>query len=170
MTRGAAIRLAILLIGPLLAYAVWSPGVETTDGRFDRGRNGLWLAHGWLGGTDWFVRNDKPREPFESPAALDRLGRTCRENGVAFVYPHLCPADAAGSLPECDPVKLDRLAEALPGVAILPWVGGVFQSGINAGLIDLGPSTGGFTGVAIYADWTTSDAEWDVFRRQFRRQ
>jgi len=127
MTRGAAIRLAVLLLGLILAYAAWSPGVETTGGRFDRGRNGLWLAHGWLGGPDWFVLNDKPRDQYHSPKALERLAHTCRDNGITVVYPHLCPATSTGALPDLDAGRIAPLAAALPGVSILPWVGGVHQ-------------------------------------------
>ena len=324
-SRAAAVRLAVLIFGALAAYALWNPGVPESHGRFDQGRNALWLAHGWLGGPDWFVRNERPREAYESPAAFHRLAETCRRNGIAYVFPHLCPAEATGALPPLDPAKVAPLAAALPEAMILPWVGGVFQqdcpidsaawrdtfvsncaallqqhpeldgihlnieplpdgnagylllladlkrrlpagrmlsvaayppptrwhphpevhwseayyaeiarhadqivpmlydtsirvpkayvslvrrwtrevllwghtrevvlgvpayedegvgyhdprvenienalAGVNAGLADLGESRGGFTGIAVYADWTTSDEEWAAFRRQFR--
>ncbi len=34
------------------AYSLWSPGLKIRDGRHDRERNGLWLAHGWLGADE----------------------------------------------------------------------------------------------------------------------
>ena len=53
--RRLAIGLAVCLGLPLLAYALWTPGVASTGGKFDRSRNGLWLAHGWMGDAAWFA-------------------------------------------------------------------------------------------------------------------
>ena len=46
--RGALVA-AVLLVAVLTGYALWSPGLEVTDGRYDLGRNAIWLGHGWLG-------------------------------------------------------------------------------------------------------------------------
>lgn len=55
----------LLAIG--LGFILWKPGLDIRDGRHDRGRNGLWLGHGWLGGDDWFIRYPPPTwwRPFE---------------------------------------------------------------------------------------------------------
>ena len=45
-----------------LAYALWTPGLVVKDGRNDKGTNGIWLAHGWLGGDEWFIQNAKNSE------------------------------------------------------------------------------------------------------------
>src|SRR5438034_2866009 len=39
-----------LLLAVWFGYLLWSPGLDIRDGRHDRGRNGIWLGHGWLGG------------------------------------------------------------------------------------------------------------------------
>jgi hypothetical protein len=84
---------ALLLAG----YALWSPGVEVTDGRHDRGHNGLWLQHGWLGDDSWFERNHKKdRIPqFRDSARIAELAQ--------------------------------RLREGMEGVRVMPWVGGVLN-------------------------------------------
>ncbi len=111
----------------LAAYAVWSPGRDVTDGRHDRGTNGLWLAHGWLGDDAWFRRNGgEAREPeFRSERALAGLADRLRRNGIADVFPHLCPCRPDGSLPGVDDAQAERLLTSLPGVRVMPWIGGV---------------------------------------------
>jgi hypothetical protein len=51
-----------LLVAVWLGYWLWAPGLDVRDGRHDRGRNGIWLAHGWLGTDEWFVHNAKTNE------------------------------------------------------------------------------------------------------------
>ena len=40
--------------------------------------------------------------------------------------------------------------------------------GVNAALFALGPRATRASGIAIYADWTTSPADWSIFERRFR--
>src|SRR5262245_50854664 len=49
----------VFILTAWLGYLLWTPGLDVRDGRHDRGGNGLWLQHGWLGGDDWFIRNGK---------------------------------------------------------------------------------------------------------------
>jgi hypothetical protein len=60
--RRVAVAILSLTVVVIMAYALWQPGTEVPDGRNDRGSNGIWLAHGWLGGDEWFVGNDKTNE------------------------------------------------------------------------------------------------------------
>ncbi len=89
------LRLGLILGLPLLGYALWTPGVESSDGKFDHARNGLWLAHGWMSDDAWFTANHRDKNAYESEAAKTLLRRTCQENGIAYVFPHLCPVTAA---------------------------------------------------------------------------
>jgi hypothetical protein len=123
--RRLAIGLALGLGLPLLAYALWNPGVASSHGRFDHARNGLWLAHGWMADDAWFVRNRRDPAAHDSDVTRRRLQTTCGDNGVAYVFPHLCPATPRGDLPAHDADRIDSLLAALPDVAVLPWVGGV---------------------------------------------
>lgn len=109
-----------------LAWVLWSPGDEITDGRHDRRENGLWLAHGWIGGDEWFTKfrkeGEKPR--YRSEEALKSLAARVKAHGISDVFPHLCPAEPGGRLPAVDVEATERFLDALPGVRVWPWVGG----------------------------------------------
>jgi hypothetical protein len=125
LLREIARRLVVLgILG--LAWLLWSPGDEIRDGRHDRRENGLWLAHGWMGGDEWFTRygkeDEKPR--YRSDEALRSLAARLKQHGISDVFPHLCPAEPGGKLPAVDAVATERFLDALPGVRVWPWVGG----------------------------------------------
>src|SRR5689334_14311164 len=82
--RGLIKRL--LLLGILsLAWFLWNPGDEIRDGRHDRRENGLWLAHGWIGGDDWFARHRKESEKprYRSEEALQSLAARLKAHGIS---------------------------------------------------------------------------------------
>jgi hypothetical protein len=91
----------------------------------------VWLEHRWL---------ERP----QSPAEMETLVAGLRRRGVAYVFPHLIPFDAAGNLPRHDREQMRAfLAVArrvAPGLKVLPWVGGlrVGYRRQRAGLIELG--------------------------------
>jgi hypothetical protein len=118
---------AAVLLTVALAYGVWSPGLEITDGRHDRGRNALWLQHGWLGADDWFVRHDRleRRGGFRSVEHIAQLAALLRRNGIADVFPHVAPAGQSGRLPPVDHEQVERFLDGLAGSRVLPWTGGV---------------------------------------------
>jgi len=127
MTRRGrwSVRLAVVLL-PLLAYALWSPGLDRKDGRNDRQRNAAWLAHGWLGDDGWFARNHRDPSRFRDPAAIRMLVERLRTHHVVDLFPHLCPL--AGESPaDHDAVQTERFLDATPGLRVMPWVGGVFE-------------------------------------------
>ena len=123
--RRLGIGLALGFGLPLLVYALWNPGEASSHGKFDRARNGLWLAHGWMGDDAWFARNKRNPADYDTSSARDRLRSTCAENGILYVFPHLCPASPRGDLPAHDADRIEALLAALPDAKVLPWVGGV---------------------------------------------
>ncbi len=119
--------LAVLALVALTAYALWSPGEDFRDGRHDRGANGIWLSHGWLGDDGWFERYGKEaRKPdFRSPKRISELAARLRAHNVTDVFPHLCPADPGGKIPPVDREQAERFLDELIGFGVMPWVGGV---------------------------------------------
>ena len=115
-----------LLVAVCVAYLLWRPGLDVRDGRHDRGHNGIWLGHGWLGGDDWFVRNDKTNEfaRFREPARIRELAEQLRRHHITDVFPHLCPAEPEGSLPPVDAQQVERFLDTFAGFRVLPWIGG----------------------------------------------
>ncbi|MBI3869800.1 MAG: hypothetical protein HY299_14850 [Verrucomicrobia bacterium] len=63
--RRVIVTVLIVLSAAFIAYSLWRPGLDVVDGRNDHGRNGLWLAHGWLGADEWFTTQAK-----SSPRAI----------------------------------------------------------------------------------------------------
>jgi len=122
-------RLAPLIVAAalVLAYALWSPGREVADGRHDRGRNALWLQHGWLGDDAWFARNRRDPARFRSREAVAALAARLRAHGVTDVFPHLCPVDGDGGPAHTDDAQVERFLDGMDGVRVMPWVGGVFE-------------------------------------------
>ncbi len=108
----------------LVLFAGW-PWIWCPARGLDRGHNALWLSHGWLGGSSWFAENNRLWEGYRGLAAQEALAERLDRLNVGVVYPHLCPTDASGHLPEVDPAQVEGFAQALPGVEVLPWIGGV---------------------------------------------
>jgi hypothetical protein len=113
----------------LASYALWSPGLEVTDGRHDQGRNGLWMQHGWLSDDGWFERNNKKdRIPqFRDEARIAELAQRLREHGITDVFPHMAPAQPAGKLPAIHAEQTERFLQGMEGFRVMPWIGGVLD-------------------------------------------
>ena len=61
----------LLVLGVLvLAYLLWSPGLDIHDGRNDLRANGIWLQHGWLGDIYGSNAIKKTRPSFAAPSEL----------------------------------------------------------------------------------------------------
>lgn len=116
----------LLVLAGLAAFTAWRPGTSQRDGAHDLRRNGLWLAHGWLGGDSWFTRHGKGAEleRYRSAAAITLLRARLARGHVTDVFPHLCPAEPEGRLPDVDAVQTERVLDALEGVRVFPWIGG----------------------------------------------
>ncbi len=114
------------LLALWLGYMLWTPGLDVRDGRHDRGRNGLWISHGWLGGDEWFIRNGKTNEyaRYREPKSLRDLADKLRRHHIEDVFAHLCPTEPNGRLPQVDAVQTERFLDALSEFRVMPWVGG----------------------------------------------
>jgi len=124
---------AALLLAGLIAYLIWSPGRDVTDGRHDRGRNGIWLQHGWLGHDSWFSENGKTDRisHFRSAQTIRELAKTLRRHHVTDVFPHLCPTTTTGEVMPVDAGQTERFLDELTGFRVLPWVGGVMDGDVT---------------------------------------
>ncbi len=93
-----------------MGYWFWNPGLDIRDGRHDRGRNAIWLAHGWLGGDEWFTRYGKTNEfeRYRNPSRIRELATKLRRHHITNVFPHLCPANVDGSLPPVNAAQVER--------------------------------------------------------------
>jgi hypothetical protein len=108
------------------SYLIWQPGRTIRDGRHDLGHNGLWLAHGWMGANEWFIKHGKTNqfEQYRSTNGIHRLAERVRKHRITEVFPHLCPAEMDGNLPAVDDEQTERFLDAMEGVRVLPWIGG----------------------------------------------
>jgi hypothetical protein len=118
-----AIFLFTILFG---GYAVWQPGLDIRDGRNDRGQNGIWLGHGWLGADKWFFENGKTNEMerFRTSAKIQELATLLKQQHVKDIFPHLCPSDPYGNLPAINDAQAERFLAQLSDFRVMPWIGG----------------------------------------------
>lgn len=125
--RRVAAVVAVAVVAAAVAFLYWPRGLEIRDGRHDRGRNGVWIQHGWLGHRQWFVRYRKLHKlaRLRDPARVRALARLLRRHHVRDVFPHLCPADRFGVIPEVDDRATARFLDELEGFRVMPWIGGV---------------------------------------------
>ena len=145
-----------------ITYLLWSPGLDVRDGRDDRGQNGIWLAHGWLGADSWFVSNSKRDEiiKYRDPVKIRNLAWLLDSHHIKYVFPHLCPADEYGNLPATDPQQVEAFLDRFAGFRVLPWVGGPngvqvrvndkkWRAGFVASIVELLKEHPRFAGVHI---------------------
>jgi hypothetical protein len=124
-SRRRLIVLTSILLLPALAWLLWTPGTEITDGRHDRGTNAIWMQHAWLANDPWLARNHKNPANFRDPQALARVATLFKHEHLRFLYPHLCPAQPNGTIAPSDPAQVERFLDAFAEFQVLPWVGGV---------------------------------------------
>jgi hypothetical protein len=122
-----------VLLLVLAARALWSPGLDVTDGRHDLKLNGLWLQHGWLGHDSWFTENDRTdRKPrFRSAAKIRELVGQMRQRHFTDVFPHLCPTDSTGAILPVDDHQTELFLNEFQGIRVLPWIGGVLDADVT---------------------------------------
>ena len=118
--------LAIIFGVLICGYWIWQPGSNAplpvyTD-------NAIWLGHGWLGDDVWFRSNNRDTTLFRDVNRCQVLLQRLHDNGIATVYPHLCPAQLNGRIAPCDNEQVERFLDvaAQHGVKVIPWIGGVF--------------------------------------------
>ncbi len=124
-----AAALALVLGIPVVLYLCWSPGKLNVEGRFDWGRNAIWIGHGWLGDDPWFQRYGRNTADFRDEAKIDALLKNLQDNHIKYVYPHLCPAQPGGAIAASDPAQVERFLDAAEkyGIQVIPWIGGVLD-------------------------------------------
>lgn len=123
-----------LFLGMLwTGWWLWTPGLDVRDGRHDRGRNGIWLGHGWLGDDGWFVRNGKTNEiaHFHDPRQIAHLADRLRQHHITDVFPHLCPVGPDGKLPSVDAIQVERFMDGFADFRVVPWIGGPNGSSVR---------------------------------------
>jgi hypothetical protein len=128
-----AVAVVTLVGGIITAWMLWTPGSDFRDGRHDRGSNALWLAHGWMGADDWFIRNDKTNQfsKYREPANVRALAQRLHQHHIVTVYPHLCPTSAKGDLPPINPNQVEAFLNEMVGVRVIPWIGGPNPSAVD---------------------------------------
>ncbi len=123
---GRTLLLLIIVLGILaIAFKVWTPGVVIADGKDDRGTNGIWMQHGWLGDDGWFERNHRNRSTFRDPSTIAAVAEKLRHHGIRDVFPHLCPCADDGHIASSDPAQVERFLDGFGGFRVMPWIGGV---------------------------------------------
>ena len=110
-------------------YFFWSPGADVRDGRNNRGKNGIWLQHGWIGDDFWFDTNSRDRSKFRSAERIEKLTAKLSEHQIRYVFPHLAPAQLDGRLAGNDAVQTELFLDACSAadIQVMPWIGGVFD-------------------------------------------
>jgi len=109
-------------------YFQKSPGLDIRDGSHDRGRNGIWMQHGWIGDVSWFKKYHKDPVPFHDPNRLKELATLLKKEHITDLYPHLCPCGFTGAIPPVDDAQTERFLDAFENVRVMPWVGGIFPT------------------------------------------
>jgi hypothetical protein len=114
-----------VVVSMLVGYHFWEPGRKVTDGRHDRGRNAIWLQHGWIGDDAWFKQNRKDRARFRNVEALRNLAITLKDHNIKDLFPHLCPCSREGKILAVDAGQTELFLGELSGFRVMPWVGGL---------------------------------------------
>jgi hypothetical protein len=100
----------------LLLYFAFTPVGDFAPHPFNHDRNAVWLEHRWL----------ERRQP---DADMEALLARLHARGIAYVFPHVIPFDAAGRLPPHDREQMRAFLAAArrvsPDMKVLPWIGGV---------------------------------------------
>ena len=146
------LRLPALLL--LLATAIaagsvfWDP-FPTSEQRFDRRANGIWLGHKWY--TGYGVRNGKPVPGGE----LAQLKQNLDRHGIRDLFIHVGPALSDGTVRDKPGELFSSLRAVFSEARLFAWVGArveniplddpVFQSELIALLAEL--RAAGFDGV-----------------------
>ncbi len=118
----------ILLAGMVvISYWIWIPGTQIIDGRHNLNLNGIWIQHGWLGDDAWFERNSRDKSRFRSMEHVNQLAEQLTENGIKYLYPHLCPCEHNGHIAAVDFDQTERFLDSIGDINVLPWIGGVLD-------------------------------------------
>lgn len=137
--RAEWIRISAMLAVPALAagaFLLWQPGERVTDGRHDRGNNGVFLGDGWLTAGEDLLR--KPEtvplyQQFHDTHAIEGHLSDLRSRNMLWLFPHLGPCTADGDLPPYANTVTQTFGfiSGARGQHVLPWVGGTKGEGVR---------------------------------------
>ena len=175
--------IAFFVVLFFLFYVLWSPGVDIKDGRYDLGRNGIWIQHGWLGDDEWFTRNQKQdRMPFlRDGTCIQEFASQLHKHHIMDVFPHLCPTLKNGRIPSVDHQQTELFLKIFEGFRVMPWVGGVLNKHIFPGdpkwqrnfresILDLLRTHPKFHGVHINIEpWPSGNRDLMVLLEEIRK-
>lgn len=99
-----------------VAVLLWDPS-PSSERRFDRAKNGIWLGHKWYTGRG--VRTAKPVPEIE----LVRLKENLDRHGITDLFIHVGPARSDGTLADKPGRVFTNLRKAFPSSRLLAWVG-----------------------------------------------
>lgn len=132
-SRGQQAFLALTFVaalGTIAWLSLWDTRTRQAGASFNRGRNAVWLGHTWV-------------ENPHSDAQLGQLVATLRQHQIRYIYAHVGPLDADGTIPEARSPRAtefgSRLKMKAPEVVLLAWIGQVETRG--GGILDLGAAT-----------------------------
>jgi hypothetical protein len=108
--------LLVLIGSAATAVLLWDPS-PTTERRFDRAENGIWLGHKWYTGHS--VRTAEPVPAIE----LVRLKENLDRHGITDLFIHVGPARSDGTLEDEPGRVFADLRKAFPASRLLAWVG-----------------------------------------------
>lgn len=166
-----------------LFYVLWSPGVDIKDGRYDLGRNGIWIQHGWLGDDEWFVRNQKQEwiPFFRDKTHIQEFASQLHKHHITDVFPHLCPTLKNGKIPSVDHQQTELFLKKFEGFCVIPWVGGVLNKHVfpsdpkwrrnfRESILDLLRTHPKFQGIHINIEpWPSGNRDFLTLLEEIRR-
>lgn len=115
--KRVALALVVVLVVPAVAGAValrvsYAGTVE--DGTRTRGRDAIWLGHGWVDGR-------------KKDADLGAFARRIKGTGIRDLYVHAGPLEHDGTLPAARYPRarwlIDAVHREMPGVRVHAWLG-----------------------------------------------
>lgn len=128
--RGERLFIAATLfvaLGLIVWLSLWDTRTRQPGSSFNRGRNAVWLGHTWV-------------EDAHTDREVDQLVETLRQHQIRYVFAHVGPLEAGGTIPpERSPRAAEfasRLKAAAPELILLAWIGQVESRG--GGILDLG--------------------------------
>jgi hypothetical protein len=118
LLKAMAVAFLAGTLASIVFWVVWEPRPETEE-RFDLGENGLWIGHKWFTGVT--VRDEVPVTDEE----LEILAATVQAHGIRYLYHHVGPVLADGSIEDTPSDLPGRLMAATPDSFHLAWLGGL---------------------------------------------
>ncbi|PCJ54337.1 MAG: hypothetical protein COA79_22000 [Planctomycetota bacterium] len=116
--------LFIVILALFVAYLIWTPGYIDRSKTIDMKKNGLWLAHGWIGADEWFEKYKKDKNKYRTPESYNTLNSRIKTLNIEYIFPHLCPSTIQGKIAKYDNKAIESLLNNT-NVKVLPWIGGV---------------------------------------------